>query len=69
MLDRALADKQRFADRLIYILRARAERIDELTSRLAQVRELNKKLDAENEHLVEIIRFAPQLDAVMQSPK
>ena len=63
------ATKQSFADKLTYLLRQRSERIDELTSKLAQVREQNRRLDEENEHLADLIKFEPQLDAAMLAPK
>jgi hypothetical protein len=69
VLRRELETKQSFADKLTYLLRQRSERIDELTSKLAQVREQNRRLDQENEHLAEIIKFEPQLDAAMLTPK
>ena len=67
--DRQLEDKQSYARKLEYLLRERCERIDALNSRLAQVREQNRRLDQENEHWAEMIRFAPQLDAAMLAPK
>jgi hypothetical protein len=43
-------------------LSTRLERIDELTGTIDRLREQNKRLDRENEHLAEMIRFAPPAD-------
>jgi uncharacterized protein HemX len=49
-----LTNKQGYAERLEVLLRERLERIDELTARIDQLRERNKRLEAEAEHLVAI---------------
>lgn len=56
-LRRDLKNKAEYVDRLEYLLRERTERIDGLTGMIERLREQNKKLDAENEHLVEMVRF------------
>ena len=50
------------------LMRERIERI-ELNGRIEQLRAQNKRLDEENEHLAEMVRFAPQLDAAMSAQK
>jgi hypothetical protein len=45
-----------------FLLRERIERIDQLTATIDGLREQNRKLEAEAEHLAQIIA-APQLDA------
>jgi predicted nuclease with TOPRIM domain len=54
---------------LEYLLRERLTKIDELNGKLEQSRERIKQLDAENEHLVDMIRIMPQLDPAVLSPK
>jgi len=49
-----LTNKQGYAERLEVLLRERMERIDELTARIDQLRERNKRLEAEAEHLAAI---------------
>jgi hypothetical protein len=41
------------------LMRERIERIDELNGRIAQLRDQNRRLDAENEHLCEMVRLLP----------
>jgi uncharacterized membrane protein YebE (DUF533 family) len=56
--------------RAIGISAARADgRIDELYAKIEQLREQKKRLDAENEHLAEMVRFTPQLNAAMSAQK
>jgi hypothetical protein len=55
-----LRHKQDFVGRLEYLLHQRTEMIDALHGRIDQLREQNKRLDAENEHLVEMVRLPPQ---------
>ena len=56
--------------RAIGISAARADgRIDELYAKIEQLREQRKRLDAENEHLAEMVRFTPQLNAAMSAQK
>ena len=40
-------------------MRERSERIDELNGKIDQLREQNRRLDAENEHLVKMVRLPP----------
>jgi hypothetical protein len=56
-----LRTKERYATGLELVLRERLGKIDELTALVDRLRQQNKKLDAECEHLVEMVRFAPQL--------
>jgi hypothetical protein len=44
-------------------LRERLTRIDALTGKIEQLRTQNKRLDQENEHLAEIVRFAPPVES------
>jgi uncharacterized coiled-coil protein SlyX len=46
-------------------LSVRGETIAELNGKLDRLRAQNRKLDLEAERLVDMIRFAPQLDAAM----
>ena len=39
------------------VLRERLARVDELNAKLEQLRDQNRRLDAENEHLVEMVRL------------
>ena len=41
------------------LLREPLTRIDELNGRIEQLRDQNRRLDEENEHLVEMVRLAP----------
>ena len=54
-----LRHKQVFVGRLEYLLHQRSEMIDALHGRIDQLREQNKRLDAENEHLCEMVRLSP----------
>src|SRR5262249_35416397 len=45
-----------------------ARGVGSLNSKLEQLREQNRRLDQENEHLAEMIQFEPQLDAAMLAP-
>ena len=51
--------KTQYAQRLEYLLHERSERIDELTGRIDQLRERNKRLEAEAEHLAKIAADRP----------
>jgi hypothetical protein len=42
-----------------YLLLERTERIDELNGKIEQLRDQNRRLDAENEQLVEMVRLPP----------
>jgi hypothetical protein len=64
----ALAIKTQYASRLEILLHQRAEKIDQLTGVVDQLRCANQKLGLENEVLVEMIA-ASQLDAPMLAPK
>jgi chromosome segregation ATPase len=68
-LRQQLSTKQQYAGGLEYLLRERLTKIDELNGKLEQSRERIKQLDAENEHLVDMIRIMPQLDPAVLSPK
>jgi hypothetical protein len=60
-----LTTKQHYAGRLECLLRERMERIDQLVAQVDQLRHQNKKLDAEAEHLAEMVRWpsAPRVAA------
>jgi hypothetical protein len=47
------------------LLIERLKRIDELQGRLDQSRQQVKRLEAEAEHLAELVRLAPPVDAAM----
>jgi hypothetical protein len=51
-----LAGKERFLDRLQFLLRRRTETIDDLNGKLEAARAANQKLDAECEHLAELAK-------------
>ena len=52
----AAKNKQGTVGRLEVLMRERMERIDALTGTIERLRDQNKRLDAENEHLVEMMR-------------
>jgi hypothetical protein len=54
-----LTNKQGYAERLEILLRERMERIDEHTATIDQLRERNKRLEAEAEHLAKIAANRP----------
>ena len=54
-----LTNKQGYAERLEVLLRERLERIDDLTARIDELRERNKRLEAEAEHLAKIAADRP----------
>jgi len=56
---RELENRQGAVGRLKVLMRERSQRIDELNGRIEQLREQNRRLDAENEHLVEMVRLPP----------
>jgi hypothetical protein len=68
-LRRDLTDKEGYAAKLELVVRQRSRTIDTLRSKLEQVREQNRRLNAEADRLAEMVRFAPQLDAAMLAPK
>jgi hypothetical protein len=51
-----LEGKLQFLNRLQFLLRRRTETIDDLTGKLQQARAANQKLDAECEHLAELVK-------------
>ena len=53
-----LTQKSGYAATLELVLRQRAETIDQLNARLEQVREQNRRLDAEAERLAEMVRLS-----------
>ena len=54
-----LKTKQGYVQRLQVLLCSRLQTIDELNGKLDQLRHQNRRLDAENEHLVEMVRLSP----------
>ena len=58
-LRRELENKQGAVGRLEVLMRERIARIDELTGTIDRLREQNKRLDQENEYLVEMVRLPP----------
>lgn len=60
-LKRELENRQGAVGRLELLLRERIERIDELNGRIEQLRNQNRRLDEENEHLVEMMRLPREL--------
>ena len=54
-----LRDKEYRCSGLEMILRERLKRIDELNGKIEQLRDQNRRLDAENEHLVEMVKLEP----------
>ena len=58
-----LTNKQGYAERLEVLLRERMERIDELTGRIDQLRERNKRLKAEAEDLAAMVAGPSMLRA------
>jgi hypothetical protein len=67
-LRRELETKQGAVGRLEVLLHERLTRIDELNGKLEQSRQQVRRLDLQNQILVEMIA-APPLDAAMLSPK
>jgi hypothetical protein len=57
-----------YASRLEVLVQERCERVDELSAKLEQSRAHIKKLDQECEHLADMVRIMPQLEAML-SPK
>ena len=57
-----LTTKKHYAERLEVLLRERMERIDELYATIDQLREQNKRLEAEADHLAAIIAV-PNVEA------
>jgi predicted RNase H-like nuclease (RuvC/YqgF family) len=64
-----LTTKEGYAAKLELVVRQRSRTIDALRGQLERARAANELLDRECERLAEMVRFAPQLDAAMLSPK
>ena len=62
-----LRTKQIYCQRLEFLLHQRSERIDELNGKLEQSREQIRRLDQECEHLADMIRIMPQLEAMLST--
>jgi len=58
-LRRDLTDKEGHVGRLEFLLHEWMERVDELNAKIEQLRDQNRRLDQENEHLVEMVRLPP----------
>jgi chromosome segregation ATPase len=58
-LRRDLTNKEGYAGRLEVLLRARTERMDELANTIATLREQNRRLNEEADHLAEMVRMSP----------
>jgi predicted RNase H-like nuclease (RuvC/YqgF family) len=69
LLHSELAHKQTFVGRLELLIHQRNERINELNDKLAQSRDQCQRLEAECEHLADIIRLAPPVDTAMLAAK
>ena len=54
-----LRHKEHRCSGLEMILRERLKRIDALTATIEQLRDRNRRLDEENEHLVEMVKLEP----------
>jgi hypothetical protein len=57
-LQNELANKTHYATKLEDLLRSRTERIDELANVIAVLREQNRRLSEEADHLCELVRQA-----------
>jgi chromosome segregation ATPase len=68
VLRREIENKQGAVGRLETLLQERLHKIDELNGRLEQSREQVRRLDQECEHLADMIRIMPQLEAML-APK
>ena len=56
-LENALANKAAYANRLEVLLRSRTKRIDELANTIAALRDQNRRLNEEADHLAEMVRL------------
>ena len=56
-LNYEFSNKQDYTNKLEVLLRERLQRIDELNGKLEQARAQNRRLDEENERLVEMVRL------------
>jgi hypothetical protein len=54
-LRRELTDKEAYAAKLKLVMRQRSQTIDRLHDKLEQARAQNRKLDEENDHLVDSV--------------
>jgi hypothetical protein len=53
-----LRHQQDFVSRLKFLLSERLSKIDQLNATIDRLRDQNRKLDAENEHLCEMVRLS-----------
>ena len=53
-----LRHQQDFVSRLKFLLSERLNKIDQLNATIDRLRDQNRKLDAENEHLCEMVRLS-----------
>jgi hypothetical protein len=53
-----LRHQQDFVGRLKFLLSERLNKIDQLNATIDRLRDQNRKLDAENEHLCEMVRLS-----------
>jgi chromosome segregation ATPase len=60
-----LRNKESYASGLEVLVHERSERVDELSAKLEQSRAQIRHLDQECEHLADMIRIMPQLDAMI----
>jgi regulator of replication initiation timing len=65
---RELENKQGAVERLELLLQERLTKIDELHGTIDRLREQNRRLDAEAEHLAEMVA-APQVNAAAELGK
>jgi hypothetical protein len=68
-LRREVSNKEQYIGRLKVLCHERTTRIDDLRATIDQLRQQNRRLDAEADRLAEMVRLAPQLDAAMLAPK
>jgi len=61
VLKRQLEDREGVVGRLHILMRERIERIDRLNGTIAQLRDQNRRLDEENDRLVEMLQLPPLL--------
>jgi hypothetical protein len=67
-LRREIENKQGTVQRLEVLLCERLTKIDQLVAQVDQLRHRNKALESEAEHLADMVRIMPQLEAML-SPK
>ena len=58
LLHSELQNKEGHVGRLQFLLRERLNKIDQLNGVIDRLRDQNRKLDAENEHLCEMVRLS-----------